>query len=481
VPGVRVGDESRSAGDAVAVASSLLRSGRTREALLRFEEALAQEPSHLEARRGVARSLLRLGEVERARELYGEMLARVPDDVEALTGLGTCSVKAGEPEAAIDLLRMAQRLRPGHVSSAIKLADALSSADRSDEALVVLDTACHLHPEASRLRVALARLHVERGEAGLAEQELMALQGLPRGDRSETYASARAWMRLGRHERAIPLLEGLLAVGGTSRDDAAATALLEAMLALEQWERALEFAERIAPGGMRTVLPNPREPTAEPVPALIHQYWEPGELPADYRVRSEEWGRRNPDCEHRLWGAAEAEGLLADFSDDARRAFRSLRHPAMRADLFRYAVLLRQGGVYLDANLTAAVPLRLSVLTMPGFHATAGRNSVGRPIEEMSIRNDFIAAPAGHPIILTALSTSVRNVLDRSAPNLIALAGPPVLSQAFREVIHDGARGAGNLHVWETLHAQCLRGSLPRPAEQERSHWSHMSFDAGFR
>jgi mannosyltransferase OCH1-like enzyme len=152
----------------------------------------------------------------------------------------------------------------------------------------------------------------------------------------------------------------------------------------------------------------------------------------------------------------------------------------MRSDLFRYAVLLRHGGVYLDANLTAALPLHLTVLATPGFHATAGKNSVGRPLERMSIRNDFIASPPEHPIVLAALMTSVRNVLDRSAPNLISLAGPPVLSEAFRAVVRGGERGAGTLHVWETLRAQCLRGSLPRPAGQDESHWTRLSFEAGF-
>ena len=475
-----MGGEPATGSDATVEAGSLVRSERADEELARFRAALARDPSDLDARRGVARSLLRIRDVDAAREQYEEVLARAPEDVGALTGLGTCALKAGDPESAIVLLRTAQRCRPGHISSAVKLADALTATGESDEALRVLQAACHVHPNASRLRVALARLHADRDEPERAMDALMALETLPRGDSSESYAAARTWMRIGQHERALPLLEGMLSAGTAGWEGTAATAMIEALLALGRWERALAFAASVAPDGLRTFAPGSGRAPDEPVPALIHQYWEPGGLPDEYRVRSDEWQRRNPDCIQRLWGADEAEALLAGISDEAVRAFRSLRHPAMRADLFRYAVLLREGGVYLDANLTAAAPLRTTVLAMPGFHVTAGKNSVGRPLERMSVRNDFIASPVGHPIVRDALTTSVRNVLERSASSLIALAGPPVLSEAFRAVVHMSREGAGTLHVWETHRAQCLRGSLPRPAGQEESHWSRLTFEAGF-
>jgi tetratricopeptide (TPR) repeat protein len=437
-------------------------------------------PDDADVMRGVARSLFAMGEVAAARERFLTLVALHPEDVEGLVGLGACALRLGDAEAAVDALYRAQRLRPGHIASAVKLADALSRLERSTEALDVLERARGLHPESVMLGVALAKLHADRGEPELAVQALTDLTDPLPGGWWAAYTAARTWMRVGRYERALPILRRIAVGRDGRRDRAVGIAVIDALLALERWEEALSAVERMSPDGLRVALCGAATQPVRSIPALIHQYWEPRGLPAEYRARAEEWRRRNPDFTYRLWGPEDAERLLASLSEEAVRAFRSLAHPAMRADLFRYAVLHEQGGVYVDADLAASVPLRYSMGARPGLHVAVAAQHADLPLERIRAKNDFIAAPPQHPVLGRAVGAAIENILNRTGESLYRLAGPPVLSEALSAVLVERNVDGGHLHVWVADRALTLRLLRERSSEQAASHWTNLEFDAGF-
>lgn len=99
-----------------------------------------------------------------------------------------------------------------------------------------------------------------------------------------------------------------------------------------------------------------------PIPKIIHQTggWNYDELPELIKKNIEDLRQRNPDWEYRYYNDKQVEEFIEshcgrEVVDMFHRIDRSFG-PA-RADLFRYLLLYKVGGVYLDIKSTATLPL----------------------------------------------------------------------------------------------------------------------------
>ena len=90
---------------------------------------------------------------------------------------------------------------------------------------------------------------------------------------------------------------------------------------------------------------NPNDKVAH-IPKKIHQIWLGGEVPEKYQRLRETWIKLHPDWEYKLWGDEDAEkfGMINDL------AFRTVKNYGAKADIFRYEILYREGGVYADTD-----------------------------------------------------------------------------------------------------------------------------------
>jgi inositol phosphorylceramide mannosyltransferase catalytic subunit len=194
-----------------------------------------------------------------------------------------------------------------------------------------------------------------------------------------------------------------------------------------------------------------------PVPRVIHQVWiGPRAVPptiAAWTAHAHAQGYG-----HRLW----REGDLAAAGIDADPVYRARLdrgdYPGA-VDAARYAILAREGGVYLDADW---YPARHDI----GFHdlmpltgLCAMPEDVPRltGVGSMMLANSFIAAPPGHPALvrLAAILPEVEAALP-GAPawwttgplifTLVARAGPVTIApQGF--VVDGMPAGAGLAEV----------------------------------
>lgn len=141
------------------------------------------------------------------------------------------------------------------------------------------------------------------------------------------------------------------------------------------------------------------------IPRILHRIWVgPEELPAEFAAFGEQWADMHPDWEHRLW-------TEDNLPSDVRRpeVLDRNRIPAERADVLRYELLWRHGGVYVDADME---PLRPLDELMDGADFFIGDLKPGR------INNAVIGAAPGHPIMETAMREARFMVYDdpREAP-----------------------------------------------------------------
>src|SRR5436190_16517529 len=88
------------------------------------------------------------------------------------------------------------------------------------------------------------------------------------------------------------------------------------------------------------------------IPRIIHRVWLGAEpMPEDFRRYGESWRRHHPGWRMRLW----TDEDLPELGD--RRALERARHHAERANLVRYEVLRRFGGVYVDTDVECLRPI----------------------------------------------------------------------------------------------------------------------------
>ncbi|KAB0679027.1 glycosyltransferase [Aureimonas leprariae] len=211
--------------------------------------------------------------------------------------------------------------------------------------------------------------------------------------------------------------------------------------------------------------PDPARMTA--IPQVIHQYWNDPVPPADLALYAASWRDLHPRHRYRLWNEAEARAVLAGVSTEALRAFERAREPAMKADLFRLALLFEAGGIYADMDdrcLASLEPLLVAGHSMVVYQEDLG-----------SLGNNLIAATARHPVIGRALRLGVEAV-NRGDSDILWLAtGPGLLTRAAAQVLGEG--GAPELLVLDrpALGAHVAIHCLAGYKATER-HWSRTAF-----
>jgi len=87
-------------------------------------------------------------------------------------------------------------------------------------------------------------------------------------------------------------------------------------------------------------------------PRHIHQFWNDDSPPARAMDRIRSWRNKNPDFEHTLWSARMAAQFIGrHFGRVAKAHFDNCHTLSARESLLRAAVLLVQGGFYVDVGL----------------------------------------------------------------------------------------------------------------------------------
>lgn len=175
------------------------------------------------------------------------------------------------------------------------------------------------------------------------------------------------------------------------------------------------------------------------IPRLISQTWRTRDLPDPARRLSERWRALHPDFAWRLFDDAEAEAVVAAVAPDALADYRAMPFPVMRADLFRYAVMVRDGGLYLDIDMECLKPVgpllkgREAVLSVEARLGRRRQRELGY-VRGVQVANCVFAAAPGHPFFRAALAEGLR--LFRADPRLDRarvedVTGPRMLTRLF--------------------------------------------------
>ncbi|MBV9842653.1 MAG: hypothetical protein JOY99_14160 [Sphingomonadaceae bacterium] len=175
----------------------------------------------------------------------------------------------------------------------------------------------------------------------------------------------------------------------------------------------------------------PFVPAGEVIPRVIHQTFPTRELPETFCAIVDDLKARNPGWTHRLYDDADIERYIGEaYGADILARYRRIdrRYGAARADLFRYLLIYREGGVYLDIKSSFTAPIDNVLRSDDRFLLSRWRNGPGEPHEGYSLhhrelahvpggefQNWHVIAAPGHPYLKAVIDTVLANI-DRYRP-----------------------------------------------------------------
>lgn len=165
------------------------------------------------------------------------------------------------------------------------------------------------------------------------------------------------------------------------------------------------------------------------IPKIIWQTYKVpiSELPEYALAAVGSWKSMNPSWEHRYMDdEAAAEFVLAEYGEEWHRIFTGCPIGVMKADLWRYLVVYRHGGVYADLDTVCKAPIDL-------WLDPDAKMLVATEHANHLCQWTFAAEP-GHPVLKSVLDTVFAGFQnpDYSNPDFVhILTGPDVWTRGI--------------------------------------------------
>lgn len=194
------------------------------------------------------------------------------------------------------------------------------------------------------------------------------------------------------------------------------------------------------------------------IPKLIHQTAPTADLPAQLRRYVATVREKHPDWEYRLWTDEDNAAFVQREFPDVLGLYRAMPRNIMRADVFRYLLLARLGGLYLDTDYEMLRPFDLTDhgLVLPWEMDPRTGSDRGR------IANAVMASAPGHPFWSMVIDGLKANPSLRADANVLETTGPGFITR-----LHARALAAGT--VVHSPPGEVFCPIRPRNARQYRA------------
>lgn len=167
--------------------------------------------------------------------------------------------------------------------------------------------------------------------------------------------------------------------------------------------------------------------TVSNVPLTIYESWHSNTIPEKMKDCIYDLIKMNPEFDYYLYSDEACLNFIKNhFDQDVVDAFNILKPGAYKSDLWRYCILYKKGGVYLDIKYYSLVPLIDIIEENPIIFV---RDIPGGCLNHRGIYNAFMVSPPNNPIFKKCIDDVVnscknklykRNPLDITGPCLLA-------------------------------------------------------------
>ena len=166
------------------------------------------------------------------------------------------------------------------------------------------------------------------------------------------------------------------------------------------------------------------------IPKIIIQTFKSDKLPWITRFHINRMKKKNPGWKYEFYDDRRiVEFFEKEFSQEFTDAYKSLTIGAAKADFFRYAVLYKTGGVYVDVDGYVKTSFD-SFLKEEGVAVVSNEGNPGLYCQWALIFDK------GHPFLKRVLEKVLDNIQKRKYPHDVhKTTGPTVFTEAVNEVL----------------------------------------------
>ena len=203
---------------------------------------------------------------------------------------------------------------------------------------------------------------------------------------------------------------------------------------------------------------------AIPVPLTIYQTWKTKDLPPKMKECVEKLKSDNPEFDHHLYDDNDCRQFIkSNYDSDVLNAYDSLLPGAYKSDLWRYCILYKKGGIYLDIKFQCEPGFKLLEMALEDETFVLDRMFINPYLtidpflkllntpdlyektkdmidknqwkkKEVGIYNAVIATVPENPVIFKCILQIVKNVKNNYYGfNALYPTGPGLLSQKYFE------------------------------------------------
>lgn len=164
------------------------------------------------------------------------------------------------------------------------------------------------------------------------------------------------------------------------------------------------------------------------IPKVVYQTFKNTKIPFINRLAIKWLKLRNKDYSYEFYDDERIRTfILTAYGQDVLDVYDKLNIGAAKADFFRYAILYKKGGVYLDID--AYVLGKLDNIIKPGDTAVISREK----FPNIFVQWALIYEP-GHPFLKRTLDIVIHNIQQNAYPNSVHwMTGPTAYSKAILE------------------------------------------------
>lgn len=167
------------------------------------------------------------------------------------------------------------------------------------------------------------------------------------------------------------------------------------------------------------------------IPHKIHLIWlgKPPTEEVNSVVRS--WKEQHPDWSVQLWRNEDSEALISDIRrqfPNVGEAWDKAGHFAEKADILRYSIIYKEGGLYVDTDLPSFGHVR-ELHQFSDFYACIEETKYPR----MICGNAALAARPDHPLVKRFLEEIKPREKNENKWTIIQRTGPELISRILRD------------------------------------------------
>lgn len=178
--------------------------------------------------------------------------------------------------------------------------------------------------------------------------------------------------------------------------------------------------------------------SSEIIPKIVYLTWWTKDLPEFMSKSVNLLKTANPDFRFELFDDSDCEKFIEDnFEPNVLMAYKNLIPGAYRADLWRYCVLYKTGGVYIDIKFHPKNGFFLRDYIHKEYFVKDNPKAFGTG-KWVGIYNGFMITKACCPMMLEAINMVVKNSETHYfGSDLLDITGPSLLGRIYKNYYSD--------------------------------------------